>query len=162
MTATRIRVGAITAAAVLGACMLGGCGSSGAGQRTPGSEARAPAASTGTGATAGGSSLKITGTPKYAAPSKSDPIRSGTVEVAYRNITISPDTLRVKAGTTVHWTNFDTVEHNVTSRSGPQRLASKNFSEGGGFAVKLTSPGTIHYECTIHPATMNGTIEVLR
>ena len=34
--------------------------------------------------------------------------------------------------------------------------------EGGTFKVKVTRPGLIHYECTIHPTTMNGTIEVVR
>jgi plastocyanin len=156
-----MRSRALAAAAVLGGCVLAGCGS-GAGQGTPGSGAGAPAASTGADATTGGSSLKVTGTPRFAVPSPSDPVRSGTVQVSYRNITISPGTLRVKAGTTIHWSNFDAVEHNVTSHSGPQRFASKDFGQGQGFAVKLTRPGTIHYLCTIHPATMNGSIEVLR
>ena len=52
------------------------------------------------------------------------------MQVAYRNITISPDTLRVKVGTTVRWTNFDPIDHNVTSEGGPQRFASKDFGEG--------------------------------
>ena len=64
-------------------------------------------------------------------------------------------------GTTVRWTNYDSVEHNVTSKSGPQSFASGNFGEGHTFEVKLNRPGVIHYECTIHPASMNGTIEVV-
>jgi plastocyanin len=105
---------------------------------------------------------KINATPKFATPSPSEPVRSGNVPVAYHLITIRPDTLRVKVGTTVTWTNYDSVEHNVTSVAGPQRIASKNFGGGKSFSVKLTRPGTIHYLCTIHPTTMNGTIEVLR
>jgi plastocyanin len=166
MSRSTIRSGVLAAAAVLGACLIGGCGSSGSpgtGRGTTASSGGgAPARTSSTGTTAGGSSLKVTGTPKFASPSASDPVRSGAVQVAYRNVTISPDTLRVKAGTTVRWRNFDALDHNVTSQSGPQRFASGNFGEGQGFAVKLTRPGTIHYECTIHPATMNGTIEVLR
>jgi plastocyanin len=134
-------------AAVLAGCALAGCGSGGSGAGPT---------------TAAGSSLKVTGTPEFASPSASEPVRSGTVQVSYRNITISPDTLRVKAGSTVRWTDFDQVEHNVTSESGPQHFASGNFGEGHTFEVRLTRPGTIHYECTIHPATMNGTIQVLR
>ncbi len=104
----------------------------------------------------------MTGTPKFASPSPSAPVRSGTCTIAYRYFTIRPDTLRVKAGTTVMWTNYDSVQHNVTSLGGAQRFASGNFGEGASFSVKLTRPGVIHYECTNHPATMNGTIEVLR
>ena len=62
----------------------------------------------------------------------------------------------------MRWTNYDGVEHNVTSEGGPQRFASGNFGEGRSFEVKLTHPGTIHYLCTIHPASMNGTIDVVR
>jgi len=106
--------------------------------------------------------LKTTTTPKFAAPGSSAQVQSGVVQVAYRNITIAPDTLRVKVGTTVRWTNYDAVEHNVTSESGPQHFASNDFGESGSYEVKLTKPGVIHYECTIHPASMNGTIEVVK
>jgi plastocyanin len=89
-------------------------------------------------------------------------VQSGIVQVAYRNIAIAPDTLKVKVGTTVRWTNYDAIEHNVTSESGPQHFASKDFGESGTYEVRLTRPGVIHYECTIHPASMNGTIVVVK
>jgi plastocyanin len=121
------------------------------------------AASPGAGSTTkSGSSLKVSTTPQYGAPSASAPVLGGTVQIAYRNITIQPDVLRVKVGTTLRWTNYDTVEHNVTSESGPARFASRTFGEGQAFQVTLTKPGIYHYECTIHPTTMNGTIEVVR
>ena len=84
------------------------------------------------------------------------------MQIAYHNIAIEPGHARVKVGSTIKWTNYDSVEHNVTSEGGPQKFASKNFGEGGTFEVKLTKPGVIHYECTIHPTTMNGTIEVVK
>ena len=83
------------------------------------------------------------------------------MQVAYRNIAIAPDTFKVKVGSTIKWTNFDNVAHNVTSEEGPQKFASKDFGENGTFEVKALKPGVIHYECTIHPASMNGTIEVV-
>jgi plastocyanin len=89
-------------------------------------------------------------------------VQSGVVPIAYRNIAIAPDTVRVKVGSTLKWTNYDSVEHNVTSEGGPQKFASKTFGEGATFEVKLNKPGVIHYECTIHPTTMNGTIEVVK
>lgn len=146
-----------TAAATL-ACstlaLVAGCGSS-----NKSGSASSPTATT---ASTPSGSIKPNTTPKFASPSPAAPLHSGLVQVAYRNIAIDPDTLRVKVGTTVKWTNFDSVEHNVTSVSGPQRFASKTFGEGAGFEVKLNKPGTIHYECTIHPTSMNGTIEVVR
>ena len=62
----------------------------------------------------------------------------------------------MKAGTTVRLTNYDPIEHNVTSIGGPQPFPSKNFGEGRSFEVKLTHPGLVHFECTIHPATSTG------
>jgi plastocyanin len=139
------------AAAIACASLLAACGS-----------ARKSSAPEKGGTAAGGSSLKVVGTPAFASPSSAQPVRSGTVQIAYRNITIAPDTLRVKVGSTVRWTDYDSVQHDVTSVSGPQRFASRRIGEGQSFAVKLTRAGTIHYECTIHPATMNGTIEVIK
>jgi len=101
----------------------------------------------------------VTTTPKFA--TATGPVRSGTVQISYRNITIAPDTVRVKVGSTIKWTNFDEIAHNVTSERGPQKFASKDFGEGGTFSIKATKPGVINYECTIHPASMNGTIEVV-
>ena len=89
-------------------------------------------------------------------------MQSGVIDVAYRNITIQPDTLRVKVGSTIRWTNFDPVAHNVTNTRGPQKLASGNLGPGATFSVRVNHPGLLHYLCTIHPASMNGTIEVVR
>jgi plastocyanin len=135
--------------------LAAGCGSSSRPSKSParGSSAPAPSASTG--------KFKASTTPKFATPPATAPVQSGTVKIAYRNITIAPDTVKVKVGSTIVWTNYDPVEHNVTSRSGPASLASKNFGEGKSFSVTLTRPGVIHYLCTIHPTTMNGTIAVI-
>jgi plastocyanin len=97
----------------------------------------------------------------YASPPAGAPVQSGLVKISYHEISIEPDTLKVKVGSTIEWTNHDPVEHNVTSASGPTKFASKNFGEGGTFKVTVTKPGVIHYRCTLHPATMNGTIEVV-
>src|SRR5271154_1903617 len=125
-----------------------GCGSSGSSRST---------AST---STSGG--LKTDTTPKYAAPASSTPVQSGTVQIAYRNIAIDPDTVKVKVGSTLVWTDYDDITHNVTSQSGPAHFASANLNEGSKFSYKVTKPGLIHYECTYHPASMNGTIEVVK
>jgi plastocyanin len=138
--------------------LLGGCGSSGS---STGSSASTTAKAATTSAPSTGG-LKVTTTPKYGVPSSSAPVQSGTVQIAYRNIAINPDTLRVRVGSTIRWTNYDSVEHDVTSQDGPQKFASKTFGEGASFAITATKPGVIHYLCTIHPASMNGTIEVVR
>jgi len=150
------RRAAPAALALLTCCgVLAACGSS-ASQRS-GSQSH-----TSTSGASGGATIKISTTPKFGAPPSSEPVRSGTAQIEYRNITIRPDTVRVKAGTTVRWTNYDPFTEDVTSVSGPQVLRSGGLAPGRSFSVKLTRPGTIHYESTAHPATLNGTIEVLR
>jgi plastocyanin len=133
--------------------LASGCGSSG------GSSSSASSPATGSSSASGG--LKVSTTPRYGSPPASAPVQSGVVQIAYRNIAIAPDALKVKAGSTIRWTNYDAIEHNVTSRGGPAHFASGNFGEGKTFEVKLTAPGVIHYLCTIHPTSMNGTIEVV-
>ena len=105
-------------AAVIACCALvlaAGCGSSSnssSGSATTATRRRRRPAPPSAG-------LKADTTPKYAAPSPSAPVQSGLVQIAYRNIAIAPDTVRVKVGSTIRWTNYDSVEHNVTSEGGP-------------------------------------------
>jgi plastocyanin len=155
------RVGLSLAAVCAAFVLAAGCGSGGS--STPSSStpsSSTPSGTTKTKTTASGG-LKPVTAPKYAAPSSSEAVKSGVVNIAYRNIAIDPDTIRVKVGTIIRWTNYDPVEHNVTSENGPDKFASKNFSEGHVIEFKMTKPGIVHYECTIHPTTMNGTIEVV-
>jgi plastocyanin len=147
-------------AALLACCALvftTGCGSSNGSSSTG-----TTTAGTSTTTSTSGGGLKAYTTPKYASPSASAPVQSGIVQIAYRNIAIDPDTTKVKVGSTLKWTNYDSVEHNVTSEGGPQKFSSKDFGENGTFEIKTLKPGVIHYQCTIHPASMNGTIEVVK
>jgi plastocyanin len=136
------------------ALLVVGCGSSKSSGTTSG------AATTATTATAK-SGLTTNAKINYAKPPANAPVQSGLVKIDYHEIAIEPDTLKVKVGSTIEWTNQDSIEHNVTSASGPSKFASKNFGEGGTFKVTVTKPGIIHYRCTLHPATMNGAIEVV-
>ncbi len=123
--------------------------------------------SAGTGTTKGAKSSKSGGlkydtTPKFAKPSTSETPHAGVVQIEYRNYAINPDTVRVKAGSTVRWTNYNEAKCNVTSEGGPEHFKSKDFGESGTYEIKLTKPGTVHYECTYFPTTMNGSIEVVK
>lgn len=139
--------------------LAAGCGSS----ESTGSGTTTTTSSSSPSSTAAKSSggLKPDTTPQFASPSSSEPIKTGTVQIVYRNITIDPDTVRAKVGATIKWVNEDTQKCNVTSEGGPYTFKSPDFGEGGSFELRLTKPGTIHYECAYYPATMNGTIEVV-
>lgn len=162
------------ACVVLALC---GCGSSssnpgtstatGAGSSGSGSSGSGGSGSGGTGGTGGShtsssaASIHIDTTPQFASPPAGAPVRSGLVQIAYRDIAIFPDAIRVKTGTTVRWTNYDQIDHDVTSLSGPQTLHSGSFGPGASYQVTLSRPGVIHYVSTGEPTTMNGTIEVV-
>jgi plastocyanin len=141
---------------VLVACaalaLAAGCGSSKSSATTAGTTGTSEAPKSG---------LTTNGKINYASPPAGAKVQSGLVKISYHEISIEPDTLKVKVGSTIEWANHDPVEHNVTSASGPTKFASKNFGEGGTFKVTVSKAGVIHYRCTLHPATMNGTIEVV-
>jgi plastocyanin len=137
-----------------------GCGSSGSsGSSSTGSNSATTSSTPAKTAASGG--LKAVTTPKYASPSSSEPVKSGVVQIAYRNIAINPDTVRAKVGSTIKWINEDPEKCNAKSEGGPYTFASKDFGEGASFELKLDKPGIIHYECTYYPTTMNGTIEAV-
>lgn len=169
------------AALVIALYAIAGCGSSksetsetsaAGGSSTSTSGGSAAGGSTHGGSGSDGSAAGANGKPKegivangkinYASPAANAPVQSGLVKIKYHEITIEPDTLRVKVGATIEWVNEDPIEHNVTSEPGsPDKLASGNFGEGHTFRFTVTKPGIVHYKCTNHPTTMNGTIEVV-
>ena len=105
------------------------------------------------------------GTTPASTPSSS----AGGTSVAIANYAFTPQTLTVKAGTTVTWTNKDSVPHNVvsandmsTSATTTSAFASGNFNQGQTFTFTFSKPGTYYYECSIHASmpAMHGTISV--
>ena len=84
------------------------------------------------------------------------------MQIAYRNIAIAPG--RGQGEGRQH-DQVDQLRLDRAQRHQRGRAAAgsppKDFGEGGTFEIKVDKPGVIHYECTIHPATMNGTIEVV-
>jgi plastocyanin len=82
-----------------------------------------------------------------------------TVHVAMKVLEFTPDAVGAKVGQTVVWSNDDSSPHNVTYVSGPRFTSSGRLDPGARFSLKLTSAGTIHYVCTLHP-WMKATIVV--
>ena len=80
------------------------------------------------------------------------------VNVAMKNTAFVPKQVSAKVGQTVKWTNQDSFDHNVKADKG-EDFKSNDFGQGGTYSYKLDEPGTISYECTLHPG-MTGTITV--
>ena len=110
----------------------------------------------------GGGSTSSTSTPAPAPSTSGGQATAGLTKVDMKNIQFTPKTVTVKKGTTVEWTNNDSVNHDVTKSTGP----GPNFSSGSGnlgagdtYKVTFKTAGTVQYQCTVHPG-MTGTIVV--
>ena len=89
------------------------------------------------------------------------PPPGGTAHVSMKVLEFTPAAIGARVGQRVVWRNDDTSPHNVTYVSGPRFKSSRTLKPGATFSLKVTSPGTIHYVCTLHP-WMKATIVVSR
>jgi plastocyanin len=81
-----------------------------------------------------------------------------TVTIDLKNIKFAPEDATVKVGQTVKWVNQDTVDHDVSAKSGAD-FKSDLFGNGKSFEWKADKAGTVSYVCTVHPG-MVGTLNV--
>lgn len=72
-----------------------------------------------------------------------------TDKVLIDNFAFGPQTITVKVGTTVTWTNRDTDEHTVTAQDGS--FNSAPLGTGVTYRHTFTKTGRFDYLCTIHP-----------
>jgi plastocyanin len=78
--------------------------------------------------------------------------------VSIDNFTFTPQTLNVKAGTTVTWNNKDDIPHGIAADKNAFPR-SKALDTDDKFAFTFTTPGTYKYFCYVHPF-MTGTVVV--
>jgi plastocyanin len=131
---TPLRIGALV---LTGAVLLAACGGGGA---TP----------------AAGNGMPVMATevqPGGDGANASTPI----VTVQIDNFAFSPATVTVKPGSTVAWSNDDSVGHDVTIGTG--RIASGTLNQHDTFSQVFPTTGTYQYLCSIHPF-MHGTVIV--
>jgi plastocyanin len=122
----------ISAVVVISFATLVGC--------TSGSDPISPAGS-------GGAPFEISGTPV------------DTTEVDLpRSYRFDPAVIEVTAGSTVTWTNGDDFPHNVHLLDGSDLV--EDLPIGGSASITFDDPGTVFYECSIHPQQMHGKIEI--
>ena len=77
--------------------------------------------------------------------------------ILVKDFMFTPNSLTVKAGSTVTWANMDDEPHSVVSNTGLFRSGAMDTNES--FSFKFDTPGTYHFTCSIHPR-MVGTIVV--
>ncbi len=83
------------------------------------------------------------------------PTQTTSNEIAISNFAFNPGSLTVPVGTTVTWTNNDSVTHSVKSGT----FSSPALAPGDTFQQTFNTAGTFKYSCSIHPS-MTGTIIV--
>ena len=83
---------------------------------------------------------------------------SPATAISIDNFTFNPQSLTVKAGTTVTWTNKDDIPHGIAATNNAF-TRSKALDTDDSFSFTFTTPGTFQYFCYVHPH-MTGTIVV--
>jgi plastocyanin len=78
--------------------------------------------------------------------------------VSIHNFTFNPQTVTVKAGTTVTWTNKDDIPHGIAATNNAFKR-SQALDTDDSYSFTFTTPGTYQYFCYVHPH-MTGTIVV--
>jgi amicyanin len=78
--------------------------------------------------------------------------------VTIENFKFSPSTITVKKGTTVTWTNNDSVKHNIVGDN-LDVLKGPLLEKGKTYTYTFTAAGTFMYHCDPHPY-MKGTVVV--
>jgi plastocyanin len=79
--------------------------------------------------------------------------------VGITNYAFAPQSLTVKVGTRVTWTNHDSTAHTATADQGS--LDSGTISPGQSKSIEFSRPGKYPYHCAFH-AFMTGTITVVQ
>jgi plastocyanin len=110
------------------------------------------------GACTGGSGTAAPATPAAGSPTAAASSGGATgTSVTIKDFAFEPTSITIAPGSTVTWTNQDTVGHTATADDGA--FDSRTMGSGATFSETFSSPGTYQYHCTIHPA-MKATIVV--
>jgi plastocyanin len=88
------------------------------------------------------------------------PPAAPVVEVAMRNTSFQPSTLTIAPGTTVRWTNYDPIGHDVSGTFNGTQVRSPLLGTGQTFEYTFNEPGVFDYLCNPHRVVMKGRITV--
>jgi plastocyanin len=98
-------------------------------------------------------SMPTTPTPTPAAVTVSIPVNARTLGTA----SFVPNPVTVPVGTTVTWSNTDTIAHDVIADGGA--WDSGRVAAAGVFSFTFQTKGSFPYHCSLHPG-MVGTLVV--
>lgn len=85
---------------------------------------------------------------------------STTNKIAIKDYMFSPAAVMVRVGTTVTWTNQDSVSHTVTADNpSSDAPSSMDIAQGQSYSFTFKKAGTYTYHCFPHPY-MHGSVQV--
>ncbi len=84
-----------------------------------------------------------------ATPPAEEEAASTSTEINISGFAFVPAIVTVTVGTTVTWTNLDSVAHTVTSET--DLFGSGNLVRSATFSYSFADRGTFSYYCAIHP-----------
>ena len=80
--------------------------------------------------------------------------------ITIKNMTFTPATVEISAGTTVKWVNEDLISHQVSSLTAIWFDDSPMLQPGESYEFTFETPDTLDYVCGPH-AGMNGSITIV-
>lgn len=92
-----------------------------------------------------------------AAASSAGGAAESTDKIDISDFKFDPETVTVKAGTEVTWTNSDDAAHTATADD--SSFDTGDMDKGDSASVTFDKPGTFTYYCRFHPF-MKATVEV--
>ena len=87
------------------------------------------------------------------------PVATSQVDLP-KSYKFEPATITVHSGTAVTWTNHDNFTHTVQFKDGGLPSDPREMQPGQSATFTFASPGTYHYQCSLHPQNMQGTVTV--
>jgi len=85
------------------------------------------------------------------------PAGAADVTVTIKDFKFIPDTINVKVGQTIKWTNEDSAIHTVEAAN--KAFTSKELYQGDSFTWTADKQGAYEYICGLHP-NMKGKVIV--
>ena len=95
----------------------------------------------------------------FSGPAAPPPVSSGTAAVTMQGIAFHPPTLTVAPGTRIDFNNLDNQRHSATFAAA-QIVSTPVFTSGTQSVTMPTAPGRYAYQCSVHGASMSGTVVV--
>ncbi len=102
-------------------------------------------------------------TTQNTAPPAAPAAQSGTIAVTIKDMAFAPAKITIKKGSTVVWTNQDSVGHNAvgdSAQAGGLPTTATLLSKGQTESFTFNAVGVFTYHCTPHPF-MQGTVQVV-